>query len=121
MFEILDDIDFPDGNTVRVSRSFEDHGENFLQHAVLGTQSESPLFNNHASFLVDLLIIEQGIVRPVFHDLVSLIEQNTVVGWELKHIHRLIKTGVGIDVGSEFHPGLLQEIDQFIVGKRPVL
>ena len=69
VFEILDDVFFADGKPFGIKRAFKKDGKLLVPHSCTGSLAQSPLFDDHSSLLVDLLIFEREGMRPVLQNL----------------------------------------------------
>ena len=104
--EVVYHVHRPDGHAVLILRSLVDGGQGILLHALHGHASPAgaPFLMDHATLLVDLGILEQDVVAPVVkHEEAGVEDTLTFQGCRPDVVDGLLHTGVGIEVGTEFH------------------
>ena len=97
--------------------SFEHHGKILAHEPCVGILAQPGFFQYHTSFLINFCFVEQVVEGPVFQYGKSFLHHLRIRGRNGQHINRFIETGIGIQVGTEFHTHFLQVIHQFILGK----
>ena len=104
--EVIYNIHRADRQTVLVFRTFVDDGQQVFHHPLRGSRGTpcAPFLVNHATLLVNLLILKQKRVAPVVQDKQARVDDSlSADGHGGDIIHRLVHAGVGIEIGSELH------------------
>lgn len=100
---------------VAVLRTGIELGQVALQHAHLGAGAQTPLFVNHATLLLYLLLFEQQSVGPVVENEQAGVDDALAGRRHITYIiYRLVNRGVGIQVGSELHANALAPAQQLV-------
>ena len=113
--EALDDLQFPDRQALGVARALKEDRELLVADPGAGTTAQSPLLDDHAAFLVDLLVVEHLTVRPVLEDLERGGDEFGAVGRHHQHVDGLIEARIGVEVGPEAHADPFQVVDQLLL------
>ena len=100
---VLNDLGQTNRNPIRIARAFEQDRKYLILCPGPGAASHPPFFHYDAALLVDFGLIEGNTVRPVLEDQQRLVHYLRLVGWDLEHINRLVKTSVGVQVSSKAH------------------
>ena len=115
MLEGLETLDRSYRAALCVPRAPQDHRELLVLNTRAGATTHPPLFDDYASFLINLLGIQCESVRPVFQDLERGGYHLGRVGWDLKHVPGLVEAGRGVQVRAHPHADRLHELNQLLL------
>ena len=116
-FEVVDDAHQADGEAETVAGAGINLGKVSLKDALGSAGAHSPLFVNHAAFLVDFLGVEGQTVCPVVKNEQAAVNVALGHGDVIDVIDRLIGGGVGVEVTTEFHADAFAILDESVTGE----
>ena len=112
--EVADDLLKTDGQTVGVAGAFQHDGPSGLAQTLLGTETTAPLFEDDATFVLNLVLVEQQFGSPAVEDFETHLNQVLVVGGQLDVVDGLVEGGPGVDATAKFDTVLLQGADHLV-------
>ena len=115
--DVLQDLRSADGGAVGVAGALQQDRHLLVADAGLGAETETPFFQHHTAFLLDLVGREGDVVRPVFHDQHRPIDDVEILGRDLQLVDRFIEARVRVHVRAEAHAEALDEGGDVLAGE----
>ena len=106
ILEVVDHLHRTYRHTVLIFRAAVHLWHRQFHQSLYGTSGTTcaPLLVNHATLLVNLLILQQQVVTPIVQDEQTRVNDTLAFqGYSRNIIHRLLDTGIGIQVGTKLH------------------
>src|SRR4030095_646595 len=106
-----------DRYSIGVAGPFEHDGPDLRQHTLTCSAAYPPFLHDNSALFLDLIRIERDVMCPVFEDQQRLVHSLRFIGGNLEHVDRLVKAGVGIQIGAEAHSQRLDELHKLLLWK----
>ncbi len=107
-----------DGQTAAIFGGGEEVGEYALEDAHLALHGATPFFMDYAALFVDFLGVEGEVVGPVVeYEQTGVLHALAGDGHVGYVVDSLVDSGVGVEVGTEFHTYRLEPLAQLVVGE----
>ena len=104
VWEVVNHIHCAYRQAIAISAVRVDCWQQVFNDAHLSHHAHAPFFVNHLAFRIDFLSIEQQTVSPVAKDNQTGVLHTNACCWHLRDVvHRLVDTGIGIDVSAELN------------------